>query len=67
MGGSVYETGLIWGGNGTIHLGAFTFCAINQYRSDSGDDGLCHVYQSGIDWYMFYTQQAYVACGAICI
>ncbi len=62
-----YETGLLMGGSGTINLGAYTFCAIGQYRSDSSDDGTCQVYRSGANWYMTRSQQSYVGCGASCV
>ncbi len=63
---SIYSTGVIMGGSGTINLGPYKFCAIGGYRSDSQDDGYCSVYKSGTNWYFQRSQQRYVGCGAIC-
>lgn len=62
VGGGPYRQG----GRGVINLGPKKFCAIGEKRSDSNDDGYCKVYKSGSNWFMYYSQQRYVGCGAIC-
>lgn len=66
VGGDVSYGPYKQGGAGTINIGPKTFCAIGTKRSDSNDDGYCQVYKSGSNWYMYYSQQSYVGCGAVC-